>query len=61
MKYNRFSLAQLRHLTLRQQRERAEWEDAYRRAVKREAFVHHALRVITCALVATAILAILLG
>ena len=60
MKY-RFSLVQLRNLTLRQQRERAEWEDAYRHAVKREAFIHHAVRVIMCALVAVAILAILFG
>jgi hypothetical protein len=55
------SLAQFRHLTLREQRARDEWEKAYRSAVKRETFMRYPVRATTCALLGVAILALLLG
>jgi hypothetical protein len=55
------SLAQLRHLTLREQRQRDEWEEAYRSAVKRETLMLYAVRAIASALVGVTILALLLG
>jgi hypothetical protein len=60
MRYN-LSLAQRRHLTLHEQRERDEWEEAYRRAVRREAFMHYTVDAIVCALVGVTILALLFG
>ena len=47
MRY-KLSLAQRRHLTLREQRERDEWEEAYRRAVRRETFMHYTVDAIVC-------------
>jgi hypothetical protein len=60
MRY-KLSLAQRRHLTFREQRERDEWEEAYRRAVRRETFMHYTVRAIACALVSVTILALLFG
>jgi hypothetical protein len=60
MRY-KLSLAQLRHLTLREQHKRDEWEEVYRRAVRRETFMLHASRAIACAVLGATILALLLG
>jgi hypothetical protein len=56
---HRFSLAELRHRSLREYRQRAEWEDDYRRAFKRDVFIHHAVRVTAWAIVSFTILILL--